>query len=304
MKSNAHLSYPEFKEIILSELKLRFPEASIESHSVVKNNDTYLDGIYLKRPGGNIAPQVYLNHFYEDYENETACLNEIISDISSVFIENQPVPDVDPEFLSDFSAIQDRIVFDLISLPRNHDFLSDLPYISYLDLAIVFRVLIHADDNGRSSILIHNYHLEDWEVSKETLLDKARQNTPRLLPASIESITDVLGDLTSEEILEPSDYTPMYVLSNQCRLNGAACMLYPHLLERFSREKGMDFYIIPSSIHEVLLVPAALSGGPEELNAMVQEVNATELAEDEILSEHVYYFSGQRNAVSASEGRG
>ncbi|MDD5866164.1 MAG: DUF5688 family protein [Lachnospiraceae bacterium] len=299
MNNKTDLSYPEFKEAVLSDLMLRFPDGAIEVREVIKNNDTCLDGIFLTRPGKSITPQVYLQYFYQEYRNQEMEFNAVIDEIAAVLSRDIPDPKVDPNLLTNYSEIEGRIIYDLVNLPRNKAFLADLPYISYMDLAIIFRILINADENGRSSILIHQSHLKEWGVTKEELLQAARKNTPVLLPASIESITDVLGDLMPNGFEQPKDYTPIYVLSNQSRLNGASCMLYPHLLENFSRKMGTDFYIIPSSIHEILLIPSDIDGGTEELNAMVREVNHNELSEDEILSEHVYYFSSQKNAVSA-----
>ena len=83
----------------------------------------------------------------------------------------------------------------------------------------------------------------------------------------------------------------MYVLSNKSKLNGSGCILYQNLLRSLGKKLESDFYILPSSVHEVLLIPADDQDSYEELTAMVQEVNATQLANEEILSDHVYYYS-------------
>ena len=90
----------------------------------------------------------------------------------------------------------------------------------------------------------------------------------------------------------------MYMLSNCARLNGSGCILYQDLLQSFAEHFASDFYILPSSIHEVLLIPASDNSSPEELNAMVREVNASQLTREEVLSDHVYFYSREQKRLS------
>lgn len=80
----------------------------------------------------------------------------------------------------------------------------------------------------------------------------------------------------------------MYVLSNTERFYGASAILYPKILLQFARSIGQDFYILPSSVHEVLLLSKESGARRSDLNRMIQDINASQVAEEEILSDHVY----------------
>lgn len=114
-----------------------------------------------------------------------------------------------------------------------------------------------------------------------------------MLPYHISSIESTLNQLEMEDIVEtealPS--VALYVLTNSRGINGAACMLYPHVLKEFAESLGEDLIILPSSIHEVLLTPSSVSLPPEELNEMVQAINQSDVPAEDRLSDHIYYFS-------------
>lgn len=130
------------------------------------------------------------------------------------------------------------------------------------------------------------------------LYQQAILNTPRLLPPKLLDMNTLLREFASG-ILDtaPSAPSPLYVLTNSQKLYGASSILYSRILENFALTKKSDFYILPSSIHEVLLLPADSQTSPVELNKMVQDVNQTQLSREDILSDHVYYYSLQEQAI-------
>ena len=83
----------------------------------------------------------------------------------------------------------------------------------------------------------------------------------------------------------------MYILTNQKGINGASCLLYPDVMNKLSEEFQSDFYVFPSSIHELILVPTHDNKSNNEYSNMVREINATQVAREEVLSDHVYYYS-------------
>ena len=150
-----------------------------------------------------------------------------------------------------------------------------------------------------------NEHLELWGVTKEEVLKQAAENTPKLMQPQIKKMEDTIrelfaigeGEETKEfeifmnEMRENEMRIPMYVLTNQKNLYGAACMLYEGVLEMFSQELGEDVYILPSSVHEVILVPASIAFPVKELKEMVKEINETQIPKEEVLSETIYKYS-------------
>lgn len=166
---------------------------------------------------------------------------------------------------------------------------------------MVFYVLLEVRREGTAMMTICENHIRQWGIDADTLWETAAENVKRILPAELFTMRYALGEImsgseeghcTRENILEGNsgEHDRMYVLTNRIRSYGAACMAYPYIPEMIGRTLGTDYYILPSSVHEVMIVPAdgGLAGG--ELEEMVREINATQVAEEEVLSDHVYYY--------------
>lgn len=156
---------------------------------------------------------------------------------------------------------------------------------------------------GSATILIHHSHLKNWNMQTDDLFEIAKKNTQQILPEKLYDMNDVLHELTdkSQHVSDDCCYEvpyPMFVLTNESNLFGAACIIYPNLLQHYAAEAQTDFYILPSSIHEVILVPTLENSDYQELSEMVQEVNDTQLQDDEILSTHAYYYSRKENEIT------
>lgn len=291
------MTYETFKKEIRTRFLKDYPEAVITITANLKNNDEHRDVLTIRESGVNICPVLCLNDYYEDLADQS--LDEIYARMNDAYQKNRQRTNLDLSFFMDFSRVKDRIIFSLVSTSRNRELLEDVPHIDYLDLSIVFRYLLEAEDDCIQSILIRNSFLEKWGVSEHDLLKAAKANTPCLLPPDLEPLTAVLNNIAPGPYSEPEDGLRIYVLTNQTRVQGAATLLYPNVLEQFAGQIGKDFYILPSSIHEVLLVPMDDSITPAELTEMVNDVNRTEVRPDEILSDHIYIYSHQSRAVSA-----
>lgn len=290
------MNYQDFKQHILTELQTEFgSDVKVTIQDIIKNNDTHLDGLTILSPEHNLSPTIYLNYYFRQYEKGRP-LSDIKQDILSVYRENCPSKRIDISFFTDYDKVKSRIVFKLINYDRNKELLQKVPHYRFLDLAIVFSCLLESAPTGNATILIHTHHLNFWHITRDDLYALAFQNTPKLLQYDLRNMTDLLKELLNDEETYPSseDYAglcPMYVLSNQHKLNGAVCILYQNLLRDFANRLGCDLYILPSSVHEVLIIPAYDRTTHKELTEMVQDVNSSQLSREEILSDHVYYYS-------------
>ena len=157
--------------------------------------------------------------------------------------------------------------------------------------------------------MIHAEHMKIWKVDINTLYGLAEINTPRLLPAEIKTMTEVMkkiageymesdwGDTFFEGLLDESIPKPLYVMSNCDGMKGAAVILYEGVLKEFAEKIGCDLFILPSSIHEVLLVPYEESVNAAELEETVKMINLAEVPKEEVLSDHVYLYSRKTDQV-------
>ncbi len=310
------MEYNKFLEAIQTALTAQLTgECSIMIHAIPKNNGQILDGISIQRPGEMMAPTIYLNSFYDQYQNGLS-LEEIIDEIRGL-LTNNPVPaEIRPEQLSRFDFVRDKIMFKVIHAASNEMLLRNLPHVPMLDLAVVFYLFLDRNTNGQMTALIHKEHQTMWGVSVEELMELARINTPAVFPVEIKSMSSVLkemalvhlGDQYDETVMdlllqEDEHPMPLYVLTNQSGLNGACCMLYPDCLEQFAERVGSDLIILPSSVHEVLVTPDVLESSYDDFGEMVTYINQREVPLEDQLSNQVYRFSretGKLEIVTSS----
>lgn len=289
------MQYEAFKYLILEKLQDHFQSSKqITIQEIIKNNGCKYDGLVILDEGLNIAPTLYLQYYYELYQDGTS-FKEVFEELLGNYEANRPTTSIDVTFFTDFEQVKERIVFQLVNYDKNQELLKQIPHIPYLNLAIIFKCMVYSDMTGNASILIHNQHMERWNINTAQLLELAKQNTPKLLPCTLRSLESLLGSSTLLTI--PGQY-PMYILTNELKLHGASCILYPNLLKELSKHTDSSFYILPSSIHEVLLLPACDKDSIQELSCLVKEVNCTQVSDTEILSDNAYYYDKDIDDIS------
>ena len=104
----------------------------------------------------------------------------------------------------------------------------------------------------------------------------------------------------SQEDLEGFDMGQyMYIVSNEKKLNGASAILYKDSLQSIARRLNSDFYIIPSSVHEVIAIPYNDFTKKQEsfLKETIAFVNNTEVSTQDVLSNNLYFFSREDNEL-------
>lgn len=166
---------------------------------VPKNNGILLDGLSIMRKDVGVSPTIYLNSYYERYQDGIP-FHSIVEEIFQIYQENSAVTRLDFSILNDFSLLKDKVVYKLIHTASNKTLLSDLPSIPYLDLSIVFYLFLEKNESGQMTALIHNDHLSGWNTNLDELYRLASANTPRLLPAEVKSMSDVMKSLAAEHL--------------------------------------------------------------------------------------------------------
>lgn len=272
-------------------------EYRVELKQVRKNNGVLLYGLLILNNERNVIPTIYLEPFYAAYEDGIP-FGEVLRRIVEVYREEMPGEDINMDFFRSFGSVRDRICYRLIRRLGNEALLEDIPHVEFLDLAICFYYAYSGRTLGEGTIRIHNSHMELWGVGIRELMKCAEENTPRLFPGKLSPMTEVL-----EEIMDVSgkmdlkQEIPLTVLTNERRVHGAACILYPGMLEKIAGRKGKSFYIIPSSIHEVILLEKTGEETTAELKKMIYDVNRSHVAPEEVLSDHLYFYDRSQKNV-------
>ena len=272
-------------------------KVQVERRCITKNNGVELEGITISESGQKISPMIYLEEYYHIYEKGVE-LKEIVEDILRIYEKSKNRIPPNPDFYKDFEKAETRVVCKLINYKKNRKQLSKVPHIRCLDLALVFYYVMEEEDIGRGTILIYNSHLDMWGITKEQLYEKARRNTPRLLPYEFAEMREFLEENfeDAEEVLE--EELPMYILSNRDHHFGAVNIIYDSVLAEVGRRLEDDFYILPSSVHECIIVPAKARVTKNELKNMVWDINRTQVLPEEVLSDNVYFYERKIHKLS------
>lgn len=291
------MTYYQFIQAVERKLKEEVKDSvSVCVYTAEKNNGTVRKGITLSREGINISPIIYLEEYFERFKRGSS-LEYITAEILRLYQEVCFYKPWKEKNLEDYEEIKDRIVYRLINREANEKMLKDVPFVPYLDLAIVFYVLLEVNHFGTATMAICNEHLKIWKISEKELFRQAEKNTSVLLRDEFQTMSAVIEELTSQEILSEEEDV-MYVLSNQIRSYGASAILYQGRLEAIGMYLKSNYYVLPSSVHEVIVIPENEAMGIQSLSAIVQEINQTQVQEEEVLSNHAYYYDRKKKVLS------
>lgn len=291
------MTYYQFIQAVERKVKEEVKDTvSVCVYTAEKNNGTVRKGITLSREGINISPIIYLEEYFERFKRGSS-LEYITAEILRLYQEVCFYKPWKEKNLEDYEEIKDRIVYRLINREANEKMLKDVPFVPYLDLAIVFYVLLEVNRFGTATMAICNEHLKIWKISEKELFRQAEKNTSVLLRDEFQTMSAVIEELTSQEILSEEEDV-MYVLSNQIRSYGASAILYQGRLEAIGMYLKSNYYVLPSSVHEVIVIPENEAMGIQSLSAIVQEINQTQVQEEEVLSNHAYYYDRKKKVLS------
>lgn len=301
-------------------------QVDVSVRDIRKNNGIFLKGMTMFAKGSNMSPTIYLNDFFEEY-NRGKALSSVVGDIVKIYDKTKVHGNMNMDFFLDYEKVRKQIYCRLINYEKNKDILEEIPHKKYLDMAVVCYFGYTNEIIGNGTIMIHESHLESWNIKKEELIEWALENTEKTLGFQCLNMMDIMRgmlleglcaengetddfkDEESEEMtmecaekivdnmLEEKGKGPMYVVTNRHKCLGAICMIFDSVLSKMAEKMGEGFVILPSSVHEVILVSGKEAASAEHLKEMVTEINTTQVEPQEVLSNNVYYYDNIRHKV-------
>lgn len=279
---------------------------SVSMEQVDKNNGQKREGIVIRAERSRISPVFYLDVMYEQYLQGMS-LEELIEGIWKFYWEEARKKQFDVNDFMDWSRVKNRLFLRVVSTEMNREVLETTIHKEILDLsAVVYARLEHPSGDGIASVSIRKEHLMLWQQCEEDVYTIALQNT-RQEDISFVSITNEISAMLSEEEREMllddelmAMESPLFVLTNEAKLFGAVCMLLPEVMDQIVDEKGGDLYLLPSSIHEILILKTSELNDPPRLQHMVQDINEMQVPMEQRLSNHVYRYSKRAGLVIAA----
>lgn len=275
---------------------------SVTAQETTKNNGVKMLGIEIRKPEETVVPRLYVDGIVDRVEDGFMTVEDAAKKVFEMY-QNSETPEIEMnvEKLIDRKFILDHVEYRLVNAERNAEKLKDIPGKKIADLVAIYRVVVSAGEDGMMSYVLTKAILDRSGISFEELDEAAKKNTEKS-GFSVRTMSEVMCELmgvnVGQEIEEP-DGPQMYVLTNARKLHGANIMLYKEYLEIAAEKMNGDFYIIPSSIHELIAVPVSAQG-LEELREMVKAANDNQLAPEEILGYEVYRYNRETGEVEVA----
>lgn len=284
----ATTTFTEFAQTVITNLQNRLPEYEISKQTVVKHNDIALNGVTIRRKGSDTAPTMYLDALYDDFLNGHS-VDSIVDTLMKTVRNTEPVAPIKNACDLDMSlaAIRDKLTIRLIDTELNQKYLQSHPF-GFVGAGLAVVAEINISDDYKC--VITNELAEQYSLQMSEVFEIARDNMVRRNPAILMNMdTAVFGG--RENILEGDGYlrTMGTLMSEGSNVYGATAIVYPGIAEKIRTLIG-NYFILPSSLHELIVLPDNGSYDPAELKSMVITANKTVVDECDILSNSVFYY--------------
>lgn len=258
------------------------------------------EGISCKFKDSDVASVVYPS-FYEMMLKSGRDAEEIGKYLAETVKENR---DVSVDIKKTAKEFQEGLFVQMVNGEANRELLEDAVHESWEDMAAVARCRMQAGNGEEGSFLVTKDNMGIFEMTEGEIMERAYQNTAGQ-EFTVKSMQDMVKELfASEGITEmffPEEETPLYVLTNKEKINGANALACPEVLHDVYGKFGEPFYILPSSIHEVLLVKESAGIEPEELRQIVHDVNVTQVKAEDLLSFEIFHYDGRKLSAIKEE---
>ncbi len=298
-KGKEHMDYESFKEQFIADVKDALTDQGqdmkISVSRINKLNESY-EAITVTPEGSNVGVNMSLEKFYGAVEEGISYESVVDKAAETILRGFEQKPDIDVNELTDYSRMKERLAMEVVSAVANQDMLETVPHRNMEDMAVVYRFILNTEDTT-ASILVTNQILENMGIAPEQLHADAMENAPRIRPAEIKGMSEVMAEMMGIEQAEMMGIYPMdpkdeqiFVATVPDKVHGAGVLAYQDFMDQAAERAGGDFFILPSSLHEILIVPDNGKMSLKELEMMVREVNATQVAPADKLTDSVYHY--------------
>ena len=298
----AMLSFEEFKKEVLENIREKLPEGDYEIRTQKMETPTRsYEGLVIFDPGKNLAPAINLSEIYSYSAAVGANLGEAMDSIVDTYkFARRPFIDLDINKLLDYESVKEKVTVRLLNGERENAGLANSAHKELGSFEAAYYISV-----GEGESAITNKRLEKYGVSVDDLHEQAVKNVARVNGASLHDISEIvspeylfggtLGDgcLNKDEPLEPGT---MYTLTNHGGY-GAALILDTDLMDKIADRCGGKMYVIPSSVHEVIIVPDNGAIDPEELDSVIQTINRNEVKPEEVLGERSMIYEKETHSL-------
>ena len=299
------MDYEQFKEGFREDLKAalqaRGIAADLRENHVEKLNQSY-DALSVTPEGSNIGVNLNLGSIFEAHDAGLSYKEALDRAVSQVEAGIQQIPALHAADIVNYDEMKNKLSMEVVSAERNADLLQKIPHEQMEDMAVVYRLILGETPGGHNTLLVTNDLMEQFGINREQLHADAMVNAPEIRPSEIRGMTEVMNEMFGGMMpeMDPAD-EQLFVASVPSNEHGAGVIAYPNFFEDAAEKLGGDFYVLPSSIHEVLLVRDNGEMSVNDLEDMVRSVNASEVRPEEQLTDHVYHYDAKEHVFELAE---
>ena len=290
------LRYEGFRTVLLSQMRKRlsgkFGIKRISRRETVKNNDTVMEMLLVELEDGRAAPILYLQDLYKTYR-EGATMDEIIQGLCELFTAYSeiriPMENKLNELLEDFEKVKPLIEFRLINGARNKRRMEGKPFSRMGEFLLSYQIQLSDGHGGIYSTQVTEQMLQEWGIDEAELHEIAVSNMDLPENYLLQPIEEATG-ISIDSSVKPEDRPEMFILTSKMKINGASVIFSEEVRQKVGDRVGGDYYLLPSSIHEWVVIPKRWARSSQEMEDMVQAANADAVEEEDFLSDHAYEY--------------
>ena len=298
------MDFEDFKKNLKEDLKYELADKGIENVKIrvqesEKLNQKY-EALEITQADSIIGVSLNLNDAFSKYEGGTS-YGGILDHMSDSIVEGFGAgPGFDVNSITDYDQMKEKLSMEVVSAERNAELLAHVPHEEMEDMAVVYRLVVDKNPERNGTVLVTDALMEQFGVTHEQLKNDAMQNAPEIRPSEIKGMSEVLHEMMPDAV-EVEENEEMFVATVPDKIHGAGVIAYPNFMEDAAKKLGGDFFVLPSSIHEVLLVKDNGEMSAKELGDLVKNVNSSEVAPEERLTDHVYHYDSKEHIFEMAD---
>lgn len=299
------MDFKEFVEMVEAQIKNYLPgvyaDAKMSLHEQRKINSEYL-ALSIVQEGQHMTPAINLNQFYKQYRNGKS-MEAVFHEMSNLVLHERQ--SIDVSGLMDYDTVKKSLFIRVCNGETNQDFLKNVPHVMIEDLAVTCHIRVYEDGMETAFTPVTNDLVKTYGIRTDELFEDALKSTVQIRPPKIFNMENleqafspedlVMMGYDENEALEllsqmPMPKMQMLVVTNHTMQDGAGVIFYPEVMEEMGKRLKGNFFVLPSSLHETIVVPDNGEFDYRSLQAMVTTINATEVDMKDKLTDQVYHY--------------
>ena len=283
------MNFLQFQKALAEAVRLQAKEKiDVRLQTITKNNGIRRRAMEISAGRSGLYPSIYMEPYYTQYQNGMP-VSQLADHLLEQCEQYNARREMPRNFFLCYTEVRGSIFCKLINYEKNQKLLQQVPHTRWNDLALVSYYQVDSAIIQDASILISREHVRQWNISEKELLEEAWRRTCSSMKPVFRTLGSVLQEMNSIQLYDGVS-SPLYLLTNENKTFGAVLIADETMQRRIGEWMQGDYYVLPSSIHECLILAKDEVWDEAILLAMVREINRTQVAPQEVLSDNLYYY--------------